>query len=501
MRSIVVFAALGIIGVFGQTCEKKCEATCEQKCANKCQSKVKPSRCGGPCKFSTECKYECWCNLGICEPMKDIGENCTKNDECKGLSNCVPYGNGICEETCRIDSDCLRYENGKSKYCTVGGFAGTQKGKCEMKHELGYRCARSPECSGKMYCRNGQCQVAEEVVICSLNCHGPDPRKPDNIRPGSIVNITYSCTFIRRAEMGHLNLKADIKLDNVKRLGKVLGLSPQYFNGFVTKKARKGEFIASLKAVMTPCVSNKDSCQANRKCILNAGQVSTYGGTCRFSRECTQERWCNQGMCEPMKDPGERCRSSNECKGLSTCVPLGNGICEETCRTDSDCLQYEYCTVGGRCVMRRDPCENVYCCTRSQECPGEMYCRNGQCQDTIRLSTVAEEVVICSLKCHGPDPRKPDNIRPGHIVNITYSCTFIRRAEMGHKNLKGEINLDNTKRLGVVKGESPQYFSGFVTKKARKGEFTASLKAVMTTCVSNKDSCAANRKCTLNAGQ
>ncbi|CAH1801013.1 unnamed protein product [Owenia fusiformis] len=164
------------------------------------------------------------------------------------------------------------YENGKNKYCSVGGTAGTQKGKCELKHGPDTRCGRSPECQGNMFCRNGQCQVAVEVVICSLNCHGQDPRKPDHIRPGHIVNITYSCTFIRRAEMGHKKLKAEIKLDNTKRLGIVKGESPQYFSGFVTKKARKGEFTASLKAVMTPCVSNKDSCAANRKCILNAGQ-------------------------------------------------------------------------------------------------------------------------------------------------------------------------------------------------------------------------------------
>ncbi|CAH1792087.1 unnamed protein product [Owenia fusiformis] len=272
MRIIVVLAALVITGVFGQICEEKCEATCEQKCAKKCQGKVKPSKCGGKCKFSIECKHECWCNQGMCEPMTEVGEPCRKNDECKGLSKCVPLGNGICEETCRVDNDCLQYKNGKNKYCTVGGTAGTQKGKCEMKHEKGYRCARSPECKGKMYCRNGQCQLAEEVVICSLNCHGQDPRKPDNIRPGHIVNVTYSCTFIRRAEMGHLNLTATVKLDRTKNLGKVEGLSPQYFSGFVTKKARKGEFTASLDAVMKTCVSNKDSCAANRKCILNAGQ-------------------------------------------------------------------------------------------------------------------------------------------------------------------------------------------------------------------------------------
>ncbi|CAH1792086.1 unnamed protein product [Owenia fusiformis] len=225
------------------------------------------------CKFSENCKHEYWCNKGICEPMKDVGEDCMRNDECKGLSKCVLENDvKVCEETCRVDNDCLQYENGRKKYCTVGGTAGTQKGKCEMKHEKGYRCARSPECLGKMYCRNGQCQVAEEVVICSLNCHGPDPRKPDHIRPGHIVNITYACTFIRRAEMGHKNVKAEITLDNTKTLGIVKGESPQYFSGFVTKKARKGEFTASLKAVMTTCVSNKDSCAANRKCILNSGQ-------------------------------------------------------------------------------------------------------------------------------------------------------------------------------------------------------------------------------------
>ncbi|CAH1792088.1 unnamed protein product [Owenia fusiformis] len=301
MRIIVVLAALVITGVSGQTCENKCNVRW-QKCLDDCpptttetRCKLKdvgetctknyeceglcvkgkckrPPKCGGSCKFSIECKHECWCNQGMCERMVDIGGCCKKNDECKGLSKCVPLGNGTCEETCRVDNDCLQYDDGKNKYCTVGGTAGTQKGKCEMKHEKGYRCARSPECQGKMYCRNGQCQLAEEVVICSLNCHGPDPRKPDHIRPGFYVTVNYTCIFIRRAEMGHLKLKAEVRLDIVKEILRVSGMSPQYFNATVTKRARKGEFTASLHAVMKTCVSDKPKCQANRKCILHAGQ-------------------------------------------------------------------------------------------------------------------------------------------------------------------------------------------------------------------------------------
>ncbi|CAH1796100.1 unnamed protein product, partial [Owenia fusiformis] len=116
------------------------------------------------CRFTNECWQRQWCDMGKCKPMVAIGLPCRKNDECIHLSKCVPLGNGTCEETCRVDSDCLQFKDGKHKYCSVGGTAATQKGRCEMKHERGYRCGRGPECAGKMFCKNGQCSMAEEVV-------------------------------------------------------------------------------------------------------------------------------------------------------------------------------------------------------------------------------------------------------------------------------------------------------------------------------------------------
>ncbi|CAH1796102.1 unnamed protein product, partial [Owenia fusiformis] len=191
------------------------------------------------------------------------------NDQCLEQSKCV---DGICEETCKTDNDCLQYENGRIKYCTTGGLSALLKGKCVMKHEFGYRCGRSPECLGKMFCRNGKCKKAEEVVQCSINCVGPNSKKPDAIRPGSIVNVTYNCIFLRRGEYGHMDVRAKIWMNKHKLIGKVNGLSPQIFNGSYTKKARKGEFSARLVAKMSTCTSLKSNCGANRQCLLAVGQ-------------------------------------------------------------------------------------------------------------------------------------------------------------------------------------------------------------------------------------
>ncbi|CAH1796098.1 unnamed protein product, partial [Owenia fusiformis] len=125
---------------------------------------------------------------------------------------------------------------------------------------------------GKMFCRNGQCLVAVQIVQCRLSCYGPNLERPDHIRPGSIVNVTYHCDFVRRGQFGHQNLTARIRYDKKDLLGKIRGLSPLIFSGYLTKVAKKGEFTANIAAVMKPCVNLKPSCQANRHCYLYAGQ-------------------------------------------------------------------------------------------------------------------------------------------------------------------------------------------------------------------------------------
>ncbi|CAH1796101.1 unnamed protein product [Owenia fusiformis] len=253
----------------GGKCKKNAQCMDKLKCVDKkCQ--ILRSRPLRRCIFSNECKHRYWCDNGMCVPMVKPGENCTRNVQCLEQSKCV---NGICEETCRTDNDCLQYENGRYKYCTTGGLGGILKGKCGMKHEFGYRCGRSPECLGKMFCRNGKCKKAEEVVQCSLNCYGPNPKKPDTIRPNSTVKVIYNCIFLRRGEYGHMNVRAKIWINKKQKpIGKVNGLSPQIFNGSYTKKARKGEFSARLVAIMSTCVSLKADCGSNRQCILSAGQ-------------------------------------------------------------------------------------------------------------------------------------------------------------------------------------------------------------------------------------
>ncbi|CAH1797133.1 unnamed protein product, partial [Owenia fusiformis] len=250
----------------GEKCKKNVQCMDKSKCVDK---KCQTSRPPKTCTFSNECKYRYWCDNGICVPMVIFGKNCTRNDQCLGQSKCV---DGICEETCKIDNECLQYENGRKKYCTTGGLAAILKGKCVMKHEFGYRCGRSPECLGNMICKNGKCKKAEEVVQCSLTCVGPNPKKPDAIRPGSIVNVTYNCIFLRKGEFGHMDVRAKIWLNKHKLIGRVNGTSPQIFSGSYTKEAGKGEFAVALEARMSTCVNLKPTCGANRHCILFAGQ-------------------------------------------------------------------------------------------------------------------------------------------------------------------------------------------------------------------------------------
>ncbi|CAH1790673.1 unnamed protein product, partial [Owenia fusiformis] len=109
---------------------------------------------------------------------------------------------------------------------------------------------------------------AVEAVTCELNCTGPREKNPKNLKPGEKVNVTYSCTFIRRGEFWPLSIKAILRLNKKTMIGQVQGVSPVTISGSTSMTARKGEFSAEIQCIMKRCRNHRKICSASCRCIL-----------------------------------------------------------------------------------------------------------------------------------------------------------------------------------------------------------------------------------------
>jgi hypothetical protein len=89
---------------------------------------------GDECDFDWDCKPGSYCNStvlvsilhptvispGICKPSKDIGESCTRDEECekgRGERACI---NGVCNYTKMVGESCSRHTECNSLYCNAG---------------------------------------------------------------------------------------------------------------------------------------------------------------------------------------------------------------------------------------------------------------------------------------------------------------------------------------------------------------------------------------------
>ncbi|CAH1796090.1 unnamed protein product [Owenia fusiformis] len=226
-----------------------------------------------PCENDGECKLGFYCNpkTSFCEKQVFPGDICETNRHCKGASTCENTTDSapevkVCTERCRTDVDCEQYgkRKPKLKYCSTGGLATLEKGYCLTTKEEGDDCNRSPECEGKLFCKHGA-----EAVTCELDCNSPR-KNPNNLQPGDTVNVTYSCTFVRRGEFGPLPIKAKLRLNKKTKIGQAQGESPVTISGSRAMVARKGEFSAEIHGIMNKCRNHRKICRASRRCILKA---------------------------------------------------------------------------------------------------------------------------------------------------------------------------------------------------------------------------------------
>ncbi|CAH1796091.1 unnamed protein product [Owenia fusiformis] len=267
-------------------CAKPCDNDEDCKRAFNCNNAT--GFCARPCDNDGECKLGFYCpKTNFCEKQVFPGDICETNRHCKGASTCENTTDSapevkVCTERCRTDVDCEQYgkKSGKGKpgkgkpklkYCTTGGLASLEKGYCVPTKEEGEDCNRSPECEGKLFCKHGTCLEAAEAVTCELDCNGPREKNPKHIKPGETVNVTYSCTFVRRGEFGPLPIKASLLLNKKTKIGQAQGESPVTISGSrLMNDTRTGEFSAEIHGIMKRCRNHRKICRASRRCILKA---------------------------------------------------------------------------------------------------------------------------------------------------------------------------------------------------------------------------------------
>ncbi len=127
--------------------------------------------------------------------------------------------------------------------------------------------------------------------------------------------------------------------------------------------------------VLTVCANDTDTSTC-REFIVNVGPQ------CNDSGDCGAGSFCQSGVCEPKKKPGERCNDSGQCL---------SGVCNGTvcgyCAADSDCPSEQACS-GGSCVNVQCPCGRVsdhvcvsYACCADTDCGSCQICSGNSCMD------------------------------------------------------------------------------------------------------------------------
>ncbi len=107
------------------------------------------------CNTSQDCGEDDYCDNGICEEKKELGEECSDADECFS---------GVCNETCvecYSDADC-----GNGEYCSNGYCVDVECpcGVVEMHQCNAYECCEDNDCNASQICENHEC-IDNDLIL------------------------------------------------------------------------------------------------------------------------------------------------------------------------------------------------------------------------------------------------------------------------------------------------------------------------------------------------
>lgn len=334
--------------VDGACCDLPCTGSC-QACSAAKKGSGADGSCG-PIAAGTDPDSEC----------ADQGAaSCNQDGQCDGAGACRTYASGTtclptaCQNGVVETSTCAGVGNCNTVASSCGGYAcnasGTAclgscvndagcigsgavphycaGGSCEVKKELGDTCAGANQCKSG-FCADGMCCNAACTSTCQAcaaalkqggvdgECgpakDGLDPHDDCAATPATGCGTDGNCDGTGKCRLHPIGVSCGASScdgNNVK--GKICS----------------GDGV---------CI---DSTAAGQSCAPYLCQSGSCATSCQTDNECLGDTWCNAGLCDPKRLPGEVCTAAKMCK---------SGFCVDGVCCDTECTgQCEACDLGG----------------------------------------------------------------------------------------------------------------------------------------------------------
>jgi hypothetical protein len=317
---------------FYEPCTDGLHCSPEWRCAER-----KPE--GEPCTFDGECAAGLLCDepSGACAPALEFGEACSEGDLCRA-SECL---DGICQYQvasggpCRYNTNCPAGES-CFEIEADGRFA------CAPALEQGAPCGDMRYvCEDGLYCLDGVCAPPPgEGEVC-LDIHSDGWVCGQGLRCGFYVNLEPRCYALMQE--GDPCPYEDIFEGKVGDL-----CAPGLFcmsNGRCLPRGGEGDPCQVMPVLDSFFTEN--TCEAGLWCDPTEGRCRTALGAgercarldvyaCEAGLGCLCDpstgdctgRSPDSLRCGPLKDLGEECFGSHECRSRSCVCPSTEGACE-----------------------------------------------------------------------------------------------------------------------------------------------------------------------------
>ncbi len=333
-----------------------------------------PKHEGDVCSESADCIQGLVCFEGRCEPRRESGSTCAQSEHCRSFW-CEP-SDGLCGQR---DGETCRLRSGAS--CR-SGFCDDNSGRCAQPHPDGESCQEN----GHSTCASGYCDLN------TLTCQ-PSPRRPR----GEACSSKEECAEGLSCSTG-----------NVRRCYRPCDQgspTPCPHDQVCSYRSGSIEECLPKQADGLACEDDEECesgyCNPNDRCA----QEPDIGDAC-VSGECLPYGYCQRGVCQSRKGPGEACSGYDSCLAPYLCLEgkcvRMNLSCEpaktgQICTFLQFCDDQSYCDRLGtlRCLPRKDDGDE---CGNDEMCHIHSYCDNdgigGKCRrlgKTNEPCTVSEQ--------------------------------------------------------------------------------------------------------------
>jgi len=240
------------------------------KCANK-------SNEYDACDSNNDCVSGLSCNNGKCWKIHAEGGSCNSGTDCSAGLICM---NNVCAkprneyEACNSDNECA-------------GTLTCKNNKCWQVHALGGSCANGSDCSTGLICYDNKCDLPhDEYGVCR-----------DNSDCASGLLCKDNKCWKIHGEGGSCNNGTDCNSGLICYDNKCAPLRKEYESCGMNEDCASG------------------TCKSN-KCWM----IHNEGGSCADNTDCSSGTFCYNQKCEKLRSTGQACNNDSECVSGNICV-------------------------------------------------------------------------------------------------------------------------------------------------------------------------------------